>query len=104
MLLQMQSFIGFSSEGQAVEEWWQFRTYLLGIDQWDEGTRNYLMMDQQGGNDPKFAYIVNDMDTNYLEVNASDDMILVAGNRTDQWEIFYQSSPNTSPVRAVGEQ
>ena len=60
------------------------------------------MMDRQGGNDPKFAYIV-DMDTNYLEVNASDDMILVAGNRTDQWEIFYQSSPNTSPVRAVGE-
>ena len=94
---------GLVLDGQAIEEWWQFRAYLLGVGQWDESTRNYLMMDQQGGNDPKFAYIVNDMDTNYLEVNASDDMILVAGNRTDQWEIFYQSSPNTSPVREVGE-
>ena len=94
---------GLVLDGQAVEEWWQFRTYLLGLGQWDEGTRNYLMMDQQGNNDPKFAYIVDDKDTDYLVVDASDDVVLTAGNRTDQWDIFYQSSPNTSPVRSVGE-
>jgi hypothetical protein len=60
-------------------------------------------MDKSFANDFRFAYIVDDKDTNFLVLDSSDDEIHLAGNRTDAWEIYYVGSPNTAPVRAVGE-
>ena len=36
-------------------------------------------------------------------MDASDDVVLMAGNRTDAWDIYYAGSPGTPPVRDVGE-
>ena len=54
---------------------------------------NYLKLDKFGGPDNQYGYIVDDKDTNFLIVDPSDDVVLMAGNRTDAWEIYYQGSP-----------
>ena len=64
---------------------------------------NYLKLDKFGGPDGQYGYIVDDKDTNFLIVDPSDDDILMAGNLTDAWDIYYVGSPNTPPVRNVGE-
>ena len=94
---------GLIYDGEIVLEWWQLRAALLKLDENGASNENYLKMDKSSGNDFRFAYIVDDKDTNFLSLDASDDEILLAGNRTDQWEIYYVGSPNTAPVRAVGE-
>ena len=94
---------GLIYDGEIVLEWWQLRAALLKLDENGASNENYLKMDKSSGNDFRFAYIVDDKDTNFLSLDASDDEILLAGNRTDQWEIYYDGSPNTAPVRAVGE-
>jgi hypothetical protein len=38
-----------------------------------------------------------------LILNTADDVVLTSGEWTDQWDIYYASSPLTSPVRIVGE-
>ncbi len=94
---------GMVYQGTPVTEWWQLRGALLHIGLFDESTSNYLKMDQSNSMDIRYAYVVDDKDTNFLLLDSSDDQIMVAGNRTDQWEIYYAGSPNTSPVRNVGE-
>jgi len=94
---------GMVYQGNPVTEWWQLRGALLHIGLFDESTSNYLKMDQSHGADIRYAYVVDDKDTNFLLLDSSDDEILLAGNRTDQWDIYYAGSPNTSPVRSVGE-
>ncbi|MCS5533592.1 MAG: thrombospondin type 3 repeat-containing protein [Candidatus Poseidoniaceae archaeon] len=94
---------GMVYQGNPVTEWWQLRGALLHIGLFDESTSNYLKMDQSHGADIRYAYVVDDKDTNFLLLDSSDDEILLAGNRTDQWDIYYTGSPNTSPVRSVGE-
>jgi hypothetical protein len=94
---------GMVYQGAPVTEWWQLRGALLHIGLFDESTSNYLKMDQSNSMDIRYAYVVDDKDTNFLLLDSSDDQVMLAGNRTDQWEIYYTGSPNTSPVRNVGE-
>ncbi len=94
---------GLVHQGKAVEEGWQLRAVLLGLGDWDENVRNYLKMDRMGDADMRFAWVLDDNDQDFLVMDASNDVVIVAGNRTDQWEIFYTASPHTSPVRSVGE-
>ena len=94
---------GMTFDGSPVTEWWQFRAAILGLGQSNELILNYLKLDKYGGPDPQYGYIVDDQDIDFLSVDASDDIVLMAGNRTDQWDIYYAGSPNTSPVRNVGE-
>jgi hypothetical protein len=94
---------GMVYQGTPVTEWWQLRGALLHIGLFDESTSNYLKMDQSNSADIRYAYVVDDKDTNYLLLDSSDDQVVLAGNRTDQWDIYYVGSPNTSPVRNVGE-
>ena len=90
-------------QGQSISEWWQFRGHTLHLGEFDEGTSNYLKMWKDSSLDFRYAYVVDDRDENYLIQDSSDDIILLAGNRTDQWEIYYAGSPNTAPVPTVGE-
>ena len=94
---------GLTHQGSPVTEGWQFRAAILGLGQPNELVLNYLKLDQFSGIDRQYGYIVNDYDTNFLTVDPSDDVILMAGNLTDAWDIYYQGSPNTPPVRKVGE-
>tara|TARA_B100001142_G_scaffold312653_1_gene348265 strand:- start:588 stop:1049 length:462 start_codon:yes stop_codon:yes gene_type:complete len=90
-------------DGEIVLEWWQLRAALLKIDSSGTSTENYMKMDKSFANDIRFAYLVDDKDTNFLVLDSSDDEVLMAGNRTDAWDIYYVGSPDTAPVRAVGE-
>ena len=94
---------GLTYQGSPVTEGWQFRASLLGLGQDNELVLNYLKLDQYAGMDRQYGYIVDDMDNDFLTVDASDDLIRLAGNQTDQWHIYYASSPNTPPIRNVGE-
>ena len=94
---------GLVHEGEGISEGWQLRAHLLGLGAWDENVRNYLKMDQLGSSDQRFVWILNDKDQDFLIIDETDDEVLAAGNRTDPWEIFYTGSPQTSPVRSVGE-
>lgn len=94
---------GLIHQGQAVTEGWQLRAVLLGLGDWDENVRNYLKMDRMGEADMRFAWVLDDNDADFLVMDSSDDVVLVAGNRTDAWDIFYEGSPQTSPMRSVGE-
>ena len=85
----------------SVTEGWQFRAAILGLGQSNELVLNYLKLDKFAGMDRQYGYIVDDRDTNFLTVDASDDVVQMAGNRTDLWEIYYAGSPNTAPVREV---
>ena len=90
-------------QGQPVEEWWQFRGFLLGLGTSNEATQNYLKMDKQSSTDFRYVLIVDDQDVDFLILNTADDIITTSGAWTDQWEIYYASSPQTAPVRIVGE-
>ncbi|MBT60593.1 MAG: hypothetical protein CMA63_03440 [Euryarchaeota archaeon] len=94
---------GLIHDGQIVTEWWQLRASLLKLDDTGASSENYLKMDQSSSNDIRFAYIVDDRDTNFLVIDSSNDVVHLAGNRTDAWEIYYTGSPNSAPVRDVGE-
>jgi hypothetical protein len=94
---------GLTVDGNLVTEWWQLRKAILGIGQSNELILNYLKMDKYAGQDFQYGYIVNDNDVDFFTLNSSDDVVLLAGNRTDAWEIYYQFSPNTAPDRNVGE-
>ncbi|MDE0857320.1 MAG: hypothetical protein OSA38_01985 [Candidatus Poseidoniaceae archaeon] len=94
---------GLVYDGEVVLEWWQFRAAMLSLDETGSSTENYLKMDQSFNNDIRFAFIVDDKDTNFLSLDAGDDEVHMAGNWTDSWEIYYTGSPFTAPVRAVGE-
>ncbi|MDA1167854.1 MAG: hypothetical protein O2866_03115, partial [archaeon] len=94
---------GLTVDGNLVTEWWQLRKAILGIGQSNELILNYLKMDKYAGQDFQYGYIVNDNDADFFTLNSSDDVVLLAGNRTDAWEIYYQFSPNTAPDRNVGE-
>ena len=94
---------GMIYDGEIVLEWWQLRASLLKLDSTGTSAENYLKMDKSFANDIRFAYLVDDKDTNFLVLDSSDDEIHLAGNRTDIWEMYYVGSPNTAPVRAVGE-
>ena len=94
---------GLVHDGEGISEGWQLRAHLLGLGSWDENVRNYLKMDQLGTSDQRFVWILDDNDQDFLIIDESDDEVLAAGNRTDPWDIFYTGSPQTSPVRSVGE-
>ena len=94
---------GLIYDGEIVLEWWQLRAALLKLDESGLSDENYLKMDKSSAGDIRFAYIVDDKDTNFLSLDPSDDAVYLAGNRTDQWDIYYSGSPDTAPVRAVGE-
>ena len=86
-----------------VEEWWQFRGYTLGLGEPSEASTNYLKMDKQSATDFRYVLIIDDNDNDFLTLDSTDDETMVSGAQTDQWEIYYASSPQTAPVRAVGE-
>ncbi len=60
-------------------------------------------MDKQSSTDFRYVLIVDDQDVDFLILNTADDIITTSGAWTDQWEIYYASSPQTAPVRIVGE-
>ena len=76
---------------------------LLGLGTPSEVTSNYLKMDKQSSTDFRYVLIVDDNDDDFLTLNPTDDQTLVSGALTDQWEIYYTNSPQTAPVRVVGE-
>ena len=90
-------------QGSPVEEWWQFRGYTLGLGEPSEASTNYLKMDKQSATDFRYVLIIDDNDNDFLTLDPTDDETMVSGAQTDQWEIYYASSPQTAPVRAVGE-
>ena len=90
-------------QGDPIEEWWQFRGYLLGLGTSNEATSNYLKMDQQSETDFRHVLIIDDNDADFLTLDPGDDVVLATGEWTDQWDIYYASSPQTAPVRSVGE-
>ena len=91
-----------SYKGQIVSEWWQFREYLLDGTGVNPDATNYLRMYEMPG-DNIVAYKLDDMDSDFLTINAADDITLCDGSRTDPWEMFYTDSPNSAPVLNVGE-
>ena len=60
-------------------------------------------MDKQSATDFRYVLIIDDNDNDFLTLDSTDDETMVSGAQTDQWEIYYASSPQTAPVRAVGE-
>ncbi len=60
-------------------------------------------MDKQSSTDFRYVLIMDDNDDDFLTLDPADDEILLSGAQTDPWEIYYTSSPQTAPVRAVGE-
>ena len=89
-------------QGNSVEEWCD-QGYTLGLGEPSEASTNYLKMDKQSSTDFRYVLIIDDNDNEFLTLNPDDDQILLSGAQTDLWEIYYASSPQTAPVRAVGE-
>jgi hypothetical protein len=98
--------LGLIWDDEPVEEWWQFREYLLHLGKVDETTANYFKMARLDSSDNLFAYVINDNDAEYLVVDPSNDDItpLCAGSWTAEWEKYFPSAPaETNPILAQGE-
>ncbi len=86
-----------------ITEWWQFRSYLLGLGEIDEDSTNYLGMVKKNINDESYVLILDDQDSDFLTIVPSDDIILSSGDLTDLWDIYYQGNTNRAPTIEYGE-
>ena len=72
-------------DGSPIEEWWQFREYLLGFCQQNSVNTNYMRMNKVNITDQLYAHIVLDNDPDYMEQTYEDNINLVFGEWTDPW-------------------
>ena len=67
-------------QGQPVEEWWQFRGFLVKL---VKKQLKLLKMDKQSSTDFRYVLIVDDQDVDLI-LNSADDIITTSGALTDQ--------------------
>ena len=60
-------------------------------------------MNRQNIDDNSYALIINDMDTDFLSLDSSDDIVMCSGDLTDEWDIYYIGSTQRSPAIDLGE-
>nr|ADD93048.1 hypothetical protein [uncultured archaeon MedDCM-OCT-S05-C10] len=72
-------------DGSPIEEWWQFREYLLGFCLQNPVNINYMRMNKVNSTDQLYAHIVLDNDPDYMEQTYEDNIHLVFGEWTDPW-------------------
>ena len=94
---------GETLDGSPITEWWQFRAFTLGLGEDDEDSTNYLGMNRQNIDDNSYALIINDMDTDFLSLDSSDDIVMCSGDLTDEWDLYYIGSTQRSPAIDLGE-
>ena len=76
----------FDCSGEDVEEWWQLRETLLGTCSGSStADSNYLRINRINDEDMLYALIVDDNDVSYQDVNSSNDITLVSGAWTDEY-------------------
>ena len=73
-------------DGNPVMEWWQLRAYLLQTGTQNDLYENYFRMYRVNLTDDLYAHVVDDRDTNYMLLDSSDDVEIVRGDWTDEWE------------------
>ncbi len=89
----------FDCSGADVEEWWQLRETLLGTCSGSNSvSTNYLRINRINDEDSLFALVINDNDSDYQEVNSSDDLVYVNGAWTDDYnrlagDMFHLPNP-----------
>jgi len=94
---------GETWNGSQITEWWQFRAFLLGLGEITEDSTNYLGMVKKNINDESYVLIIDDQDTNFLDIDTSDDNTLSSGDLTDLWDIYYAGNTNRAPTLEYGE-
>ena len=76
----------FDCSGEEVEEWWQLRETLLGTCSGSNSvSTNYLRINKINDEDTLYALVIDDNDVNYQEVNSTNDVTLVNGGWTDEF-------------------
>jgi len=81
---------------EQVQEWWQFRDWLLKVGDGDEDTTNYLRMYKKNSTDLRYAQIITDNDAEFFQMNAANDDILCRGDWTDNWNMLSGWSPSSA--------
>ena len=49
------------------------------------------------------SLIIDDRDTDFLVLDAGDDILLCSGDVTDDWELYYIGNTNRAPAVDFGE-
>ena len=76
----------FDCSGEDVEEWWQLRETLLGTCTGSNtADSNYLRINRINDEDTLYALIIDDNDVSYQDVNSSNDVTMVNGAWTDEF-------------------
>ena len=76
----------FDCSGEDVEEWWQLRETLLGTCSGSNSAdSNYLRINRINDEDMLYALIIDDNDVSYQDVNSSNDVTMVNGAWTDEF-------------------
>ncbi|MBR84639.1 MAG: hypothetical protein CMA85_01675 [Euryarchaeota archaeon] len=79
----------YDCSGNIVQEWWQLRESLLGTCSGSSAlSTNYFRMYKVNDADMLYALIIDDNDVDYLNVESSDDTILVNGAWADEYQRF----------------
>ena len=68
-----------------VSEWWELRETLLGLKQPNSYQVNYMRMYRTNSTDELYALVLNDMDTDYMNIDNANDIHLVKGDWTDEY-------------------
>ena len=79
----------FDCSGDIVQEWWQLRESLLGTCSGSAAlSTNYFRMYRVNDADQLYALVIEDNDLDYEDVDTSDDVVLVNGAWTDEYQRF----------------
>ena len=79
----------FDCSGDIVQEWWQLRESLLGTCSGSAAlSTNYFRMYRVNDADMLYALVIDDNDLDYEDVDISDDVVLVNGAWTDEYQRF----------------
>ena len=79
----------FDCSGDIVQEWWQLRESLLGTCSGSAAlSTNYFRMYRVNDADQLYALVIDDNDLDYEDVDTSDDVVLVNGAWTDEYQRF----------------
>ena len=60
-------------------------------------------MNKKNIDDESYALIIDDRDTDFLVLDAGDDILLCSGDVTDDWELYYIGNTNRAPAVDLGE-
>jgi hypothetical protein len=94
---------GETWNGSAITEWWQLRAFNLGLGEVTEDSTNYLAMNKKNLDDESYVLIIFDNDSDFLNIDPSDDELLCSGDITDLWDLYYTFSVNRTPSIDLGE-